>query len=187
MTFAERVKGVLVLDVKTFEEIEADRTANGQALLVVVAASVAAGLGAGVSLGTMGLLRETLGALIGWVMWAVVTWAIGAKLLPEPQTRTDIGELLRVIGYAYAPQLFAFFVFLPILGGVVSTVVGVLAPCRHDSRRASGPRLRQHAESRRGGPDRLVDLRRHSVGLVGENGPSFCHVRESLSHSPGIP
>jgi len=123
MTFAERVKGVLVLDVKTFEEIEADRTANGQALLVVVAASVAAGLGAGVSLGTMGLLRETLGALIGWVMWAVVTWAIGAKLLPEPQTRTDIGELLRVIGYAYAPQLFAFFVFLPILGGVVSTVV----------------------------------------------------------------
>ncbi len=123
MTFAERVKGVLVLDVKTFEEIEADRTANGQALLVVVAASVAAGLGAGVSLGTMGLLRETLGALIGWVMWAVVTWVIGAKLLPEPQTRTDIGELLRVIGYAYAPQLFAFFVFLPILGGVVSTVV----------------------------------------------------------------
>jgi Yip1 domain len=123
MTFAERVKGVLILDVKTFEEIEADRTANGQALLVVVAASVAAGLGAGVSLGTMGLLRETLGALIGWVMWAVVTWVIGSKLLPEPQTRTDIGELLRVIGYAYAPQLFAFFVFLPILGGVVSTIV----------------------------------------------------------------
>ncbi len=123
MTFAERVKGVLVLDMKTFEEIEADRTANGQALLVVVAASVAAGLGAGVGLGTMGLLRETLGALIGWVMWAVVTWAIGSKLLPEPQTRTDMGELLRVIGYAYAPQLFAFFVFLPILGGLVSTVV----------------------------------------------------------------
>jgi Yip1 domain len=123
MTFANRVKGVLALDVKTFEEIEADTTANAQALLVVVAASVAAGLGAGVRLGTMGLLRETLGALIGWVMWAAVTWVIGSKLLPEPQTRTDIGELLRVIGFAYAPNLFGFFAFIPALGVVVSTIV----------------------------------------------------------------
>ena len=71
----------------------------------------------------IGLLRETIGALVGWVMWAGVTWVIGSKLLPEPQTRTDMGELLRVIGYAYAPQLFAFFAFIPILGGVVNTVV----------------------------------------------------------------
>jgi hypothetical protein len=123
MTFANRVKGVLALDVRTFEEIEADRTANAQALLVVVAASVAAGLGAGVQLGMIGLLRETLGALIGWVMWAAITWVIGAKWLPEPQTRTDMGELLRVIGYAYAPNLFAFFAFIPALGVVVSTIV----------------------------------------------------------------
>jgi len=123
MTFANRVRGVLLLDVKTFEEIEADTTANGQALLVVVAASFIAGLGASLRFGTIGLLRETIGALVGWVMWAGVTWVVGSKLLPEPQTRTDMGELLRVIGFAYAPQLFAFFVFIPVLGGVVSTVV----------------------------------------------------------------
>jgi hypothetical protein len=123
MTFTERVKGVLILDVRTFEEIEADTTANGQALLVVIAASVAAGLGAGVRLGAMGLVRETFGALIGWVMWAAVTWVIGSKLLPEPQTRTDMGELLRVIGFAYAPNLFGFFAFIPALGVVVSTIV----------------------------------------------------------------
>jgi hypothetical protein len=123
MTFAQRVKGVLALDVRTFEEIEADTTATTQALLVVVAASMAAGLGVGVRLGFVGLLRETVGALVGWVMWAAVTWLVGAKLLPEPQTRTDMGELLRVIGYAYAPNLFAFFAFLPVFGVVVSTVV----------------------------------------------------------------
>jgi hypothetical protein len=123
MTFVDRVKGVLVLDAGTFEDIEADRSANGQALLVVVAASVAAGLGAGVRLGSIGLLRETVGALIGWVMWAAVTWLIGSKLLPEPQTRTDMGELLRVIGFAYAPNLFGFFVFIPVLSVVVSTIV----------------------------------------------------------------
>ncbi len=123
MTFADRVKGVLFLDVKTFEEIEADTTANGQALLVVIVASLAAGLGAGIQLGVIGLLRETIGALVGWVMWAGVTWVIGSKLLPEPQTRTDMGELLRVIGFAYAPQLFAFFAFVPFIGVIVSTIV----------------------------------------------------------------
>lgn len=123
MTFAARVRGVLLLDARTFEEIEADTTANLQAFIVVVSASIAAGLGAGVRLGVIGLLRETFGALIGWVMWAAVTWVIGSKLLPEPQTRTDMGELLRVIGYAYAPNLFGFFAFIPALGIIVSTVV----------------------------------------------------------------
>ena len=112
-----------MLDVKTFEEIESDTNANLQAFLVVVGASVAAGVGAGVRLGVTGLLRETFGALIGWVMWAAVTWVIGSKLLPEPQTRTDMGELLRVIGYAYAPNLFGFFAFIPALGVGVSTLV----------------------------------------------------------------
>jgi hypothetical protein len=123
MTFAARLKGVLILDVRTYEEIEADTSATTQALLVVVVASVAAGLGAGVRLGVTGLLRETLGALIGWVMWAAVSWFIGSRLLPEPQTRTNMGELLRVIGFAYAPNLFGFFAFIPVLGRVVSTVV----------------------------------------------------------------
>lgn len=112
-----------MLDARTFEEIESDTNANLQACLVVVGASIAAGLGAGVRLGVTGLLRETFGALIGWVMWAALTWVIGSKLLPEPQTRTDMGELLRVIGYAYAPNLFGFFAFIPALGVIISTVV----------------------------------------------------------------
>jgi len=123
MTFSERVKGVLILDVRTFEEIEAATTANTQAVLVVITASVAAGLGAGMHLGLGGLLREILGALAGWVMWAGVTYVIGTKVLPEPQTRTDMGELLRVIGFASAPNLFGFFAFIPFIGVAVSTVV----------------------------------------------------------------
>ena len=91
--------------------------------MLLCAASLAAGLGAGIQLGVVGLLRETIGALVGWVMWAGVSWVIGSKILPEPQTRTDMGELLRVIGYAYAPQLFAFFAFAPFIGGIISTVV----------------------------------------------------------------
>jgi hypothetical protein len=34
-----------------------------------------------------------------------------------------MGELLRVIGYAYAPNFFAVFAFIPAFGILVSTVV----------------------------------------------------------------
>jgi hypothetical protein len=43
--------------------------------------------------------------------------------MPEPGTRTDMGELLRVIGFSYAPNLFAFFAFIPLLGGLVKIAV----------------------------------------------------------------
>src|SRR5687768_10564486 len=95
MTVAERVAGVLKLDPSVFEEIEADATANGQAFGVVVLASLAAGLGGGLLNGPSAIFRETLGAVVGWVMWAGVTYVLGARLMPEPNTRTDMGELLR--------------------------------------------------------------------------------------------
>lgn len=123
MTFGERIGGVLRLQPAVFEEIEADRSATGQALAVVVIASVAAGVGAGLLLGPVALVRETFAALVGWVMWAGVTYLIGARLLPEPGTKTDMGELLRVIGFSYAPNVFNVFAFIPLIGGLVRVVV----------------------------------------------------------------
>ena len=52
-----------------------------------------------------------------------MTYLIGSRLLPEPGTRTDMGELLRVIGFSYAPNVFNIFGFIPILGAVVRVVV----------------------------------------------------------------
>jgi hypothetical protein len=123
MTFAGRVIRVLALDAATFEEIEADRRATPQALAVVVIASVAAGIGSAVVGGPVALVRATLAALIGWVMWAAVTYVIGARFFPEPQTRTDMGELLRVIGFSYAPQAFNLLAFVPVAGRAVPVIV----------------------------------------------------------------
>ena len=123
MTLGQRVTGVLLLEPLTFEEIEADTSATGQALTVVVFASVAAGIGAGLLFGPLALVRETLAALVGWVMWAVVTYLLGARMMPEPDTKTDMGELLRVIGFSYAPNLFNIFAFIPIIGWVVRSIV----------------------------------------------------------------
>src|ERR1051325_4745833 len=116
MTVTERVTGVLALRPSVFEEIEADHHANGQAFAVVLLASVAAGLGGGLGGGAIGMVRETVGAVVGWVMWAGVTYVLGARLMPEPDTRTDMGELLRVIGYSYAPSFFALFAGVPFVG-----------------------------------------------------------------------
>lgn len=113
MTIAQRVGGVLRLEAAVFEEIEADTGATGQACFVVIGASIAAGIGTGLLLGPMALLRETIGAVVGWVMWAGVTYLLGTRVLPQPQTRTDMGELLRVIGFSYAPNFVSLLNLVP--------------------------------------------------------------------------
>jgi hypothetical protein len=50
-------------------------------------------------------LLGTLAALLGWLIWAFLTWLIGTKLLPEASTEADIGQLMRTIGFASAPGI----------------------------------------------------------------------------------
>lgn len=118
-TFGERMIGAAKLNVQIYEEVEADTTALGQAMGVVVLSSVAAGIGAIGHKGVMGLVGGTIAALIAWFIWAFVTYLIGTKMLPEPQTRSDVGELLRTTGFSSAPGLLRIFGLLPILGGIV--------------------------------------------------------------------
>ncbi|MFQ5539742.1 MAG: hypothetical protein ACE5FB_05030, partial [Candidatus Binatia bacterium] len=75
------------LDVHLYEEVEADTGAMGQAMGVVVLSSVAAGIGSVARGGLGGILMGTIAALIGWYVWAYLTYFIGTKFLPEPQTK----------------------------------------------------------------------------------------------------
>ncbi|NIM48485.1 MAG: hypothetical protein GTN62_02235 [Gemmatimonadales bacterium] len=122
-TFTERVVGAARLDVHVYEEVEADRTAMGQAMAVVVLSSIAAGVGSGLTLGS--LLAGAIGALIGWFIWAFLTYLIGTKLLPQPQTRADAGELLRTIGFSASPGLLRVFGLVPLLGGLIVLIAEV--------------------------------------------------------------
>jgi hypothetical protein len=91
------------LDVSLYEEVEADQGATGQAMAVVVLSSVAAGVATIATRGIGGIVLGTVGALVGWVVWAWLTYLIGTRLLPEPQTKADVGELLRTLGFASSP------------------------------------------------------------------------------------
>src|SRR3954471_21306029 len=99
-SFVQRLIGAAALDVAIYEEVEADRGATGQAVIVVVLSSVAAGIGSrgfgGASIDTIFLM--SIAALMAWAAGALVTLQIGGRLMPEPQTQVDMGELLRTIG-----------------------------------------------------------------------------------------
>ena len=113
------------LDVHLYEEVEADTGAMGQAMGVVVLSSVAAGIGSIAIGGLRGILIGTIIALIGWYVWAYLTYFIGTKLLPEPQTKADHGELLRTIGFSSSPGLIRVLGVIPGLAPLVFLASGI--------------------------------------------------------------
>ena len=110
-TFLRRVLSALALDPKVFEEVEADRRATGQALLVVIAAGIAAGIGnAGVGSGAATIIVVVaLGSMAAWAAWASLLYLIGTRIMPERTTSADLGQVLRTLGFAAAPGLFRAF------------------------------------------------------------------------------
>ena len=124
-SFTNRIIRAAKLDVNLYEEVEADKGALGQAMGVVVLSSIAAGVGSIERVGFGGILIGTIVALIGWYIWAYLTYFIGTKLLPEPQTKADHGELLRTIGFSSSPGLIRILGIIPGLTGIVFLVASI--------------------------------------------------------------
>ncbi len=124
-SMVDRMVRAAKLDAQLYEEVEADKGALGQAMAVVVLASVAGGVGSGRLGGLSGILIGTLGALIAWFIWAALTYFIGTKFLPEPTTRADVGELLRTTGFSSSPGLIRVLGLVPGITGIVFLVSGI--------------------------------------------------------------
>ena len=89
---------------------------------VVVISAIAYGIGA-IGSGVSGLLTGIVSALVGWFVWAGIIYLVGTKLLPEPQTKADLGQLLRTMGFAATPGVFTVLGIIPLLGWVVRFAV----------------------------------------------------------------
>lgn len=114
-TFLQRLIGAMALDAAIYEEVESDRRATAQAFGVVVLSSLAAGIGArgfgensAANIAFISIL-----SLLAWAAWALVTFEIGARLMPDLATRADVGQLLRTIGFASTPGLLRVLGILP--------------------------------------------------------------------------
>ena len=122
--FVNRIIRACKLDVSLYEEVEADKSATFQAGLVVVLSSLAAGVGA-LHLGASNFLMAPILSLISWYVWAYLIYLIGTKLFPEPNTKSDHGELLRTIGFSSAPGLIRVFGFTPDLFTITVFIGGI--------------------------------------------------------------
>jgi hypothetical protein len=126
-TLLQRLIGAAALDAAIYEEVEADPGATGQAFAVVVLSSLAAGFGARgfgeVSTGTLVFFSAL--ALVTWATWALIMYEIGGRLMPTPQTRVDVGELLRTIGFATTPGLLFALGVMPAVAVPVFVVTSV--------------------------------------------------------------
>ena len=103
------------LDSQLYEDVEHDVTALPQALVVVVLSSVATGLAFLVRAGFTFVRVNAFTSLAGWYIWAYLMYWIGPRLLPEPQTHADHGELLRTLGFAAAPGVIRVVGVVPAL------------------------------------------------------------------------
>ena len=122
-----RMIGAARLSVSTFEEVEQDRGATVQALLVVVLVTIAGLVGGMLSGDELDIVQGIVfGAIRGvgaWALWALVTWIIGSTILKTPETNANWGELARCTGFAQTPGLLNVFIFVPGVGLVIGLVV----------------------------------------------------------------
>ena len=128
-SIADRMVRASKLDAALYEEVEADTTATGQATLVVILSSIAGGIGTSAEGGLVGLVVGAIASLIGWYIWAFLTYYIGTKWLPEPSTEADTGQMLRTIGFASAPGILRIAGVLPAVGIVALIVVPLWMLC----------------------------------------------------------
>ena len=111
--YLRRFVGALLLDPAAYEDVEADRHATVQACATVLLAAVAEGVALRNVLGPDSIALMTVAALLGWAAWALLTFEVGARLLPGARTHSDVGELLRTLGFAAAPGSIAFLSLVP--------------------------------------------------------------------------
>lgn len=123
--FMDRILRAAKLDVHFYEEVEADTSAIRQAMGVVVLSSIAAGIGSIGSMGLAGILFGTIAALGGWYIWAYLTYFIGTRWLPEPQTEADLGQLLRTTGFSSSPGMIRVLGIIPGLGSLIFAVASI--------------------------------------------------------------
>src|SRR5690348_2843803 len=114
-TLLKLMIGASQLDAETYEEVEADRTTNSAAILVVIVSSIAAAIGVGAR-DFAAIAGLTTAALATWGVWVGLTYFIGTRLLPERQTHSDLGEILRTTGFSASPGVLRIFAFIPVVG-----------------------------------------------------------------------
>lgn len=120
-SLVDRMRRAAFLDAATYEAVEHDTSATGQAAVVVALAAVAAAIGDSWR-GGPGLFGGLVGYLAGWAVWSGITYFVGTRLFGG---RATWAELLRTLGFAQAPGVLLVLAIVPLLGALVKGIVGL--------------------------------------------------------------
>jgi hypothetical protein len=110
----DRIVGVFKLDAETFEQIEHDESATTQAMMVVLVVALLGALGGLIGgEGIKGFLNPIISTFVGWLLWSGVTYFVGTSFF---EGKADLGEMLRVVGFAHAPMVLSI---IPCFGWII--------------------------------------------------------------------
>ena len=125
MNYFQRLKKAIFLDVAFYEEVEKDKKFTDQAMMTVAIVSIVQGIMIA-GFAPIALVQGILGSLIRFVMWAFFIAFVGTRILPEPETPTNTGELIRTLGFSYSTGLVVVLKIVPIISNFVDLVVVIL-------------------------------------------------------------
>src|SRR5688572_2335566 len=117
-TLTARMIGSAKLQADSYEEVEADSSANGQAVAVVVLSSLAAALGTGTT-SVPGAVALLFAAILSWLVWVFLTLWLGTRVMPGRETRADFGQVLRTTGFSAAPGILRVLGVVPVVGWII--------------------------------------------------------------------
>lgn len=128
---------LLRLDLTVFDEIRSDPSATPGAIIVVAAASVMAGIGSwlwavqtrGVEGGEVFYKSLVVGSILQTLAWFIWVYFVFQVLARGYGARTDIFELIRTMGFAFAPVALSILIATPnftLPFGVISLTGAVL-------------------------------------------------------------
>ena len=127
----QRMIGAAFFNRQTYEEIEQDQGALGQAVVVVLIVTlcgVIGGVVGGLMQGSavLGIVLGIIGGLvfgiIRWALWVTVMYWVGGRMLRTGDTETSWGELGRVMGFAYTPGVLSVLSFIPAIGNLFPVI-----------------------------------------------------------------
>jgi hypothetical protein len=135
----KNVVSALLLDTAFYADVSEDRSLMGQAVGVVGVANLFAGMGAAFATESSVLAGALLGLVtgyVGWLVWSGVAVLVGVRVFGGD---SDYPEMLRVIGFAYAPLAIGIIPWLGFVGAawaLFAAVVAIRASMEFSTKRA---------------------------------------------------
>ncbi len=115
MLMLNRIRRAILLDKAVYGEVAADKSATGQAIALVLLVSIAISIGEGSGSSLPWHIWSIAVALPTWAFESWIVWYAGTKLLPEPQTEADWGQVARALAFANSIWLIAAITVFPFI------------------------------------------------------------------------